>query len=126
MNSRNGARLMSSWTAGRPQHHSEGLFCRGRGRGSVTWSPQRLSGCFEDAFLAKLQTSFVDCIHGAIEHNPGDGRCGAAPLGGPRGQQRDVVSPACPGSSLGPLPCGTCMEHPPKAAFSTEQAVLLL
>ncbi|XP_078790568.1 uncharacterized protein LOC111947866 isoform X5 [Oryzias latipes] len=147
MNPQEGARLKNSWTAGRPQHHGEGLFCIEDGGGNVTWSPQRLSGYFEDAFLTKntVETSFVNCIHG----NPGDGRCGAgkfvaapessnkssgknqvvraavlakmprlpsppAPLGGPRGQLRDVVSPACPGSSLGPLPSETCMEPPPQ------------
>ncbi|KAI3372057.1 hypothetical protein L3Q82_006918 [Scortum barcoo] len=29
------------------------------------------------------------------------------------GQPRDIVSPACPGSSLRPPPGGTCLEHPP-------------
>ncbi|KAK3511111.1 hypothetical protein QTP70_031458 [Hemibagrus guttatus] len=29
------------------------------------------------------------------------------------GQPRDVVSPACPGSSPGPLPSGACLEHLP-------------
>ncbi|XP_078790565.1 uncharacterized protein LOC111947866 isoform X2 [Oryzias latipes] len=138
MNPQEGARLKNSWTAGRPQHHGEGLFCIEDGGGNVTWSPQRrvsylettctnsswtdflltlrwrgcqvhlfqgpacspsmlavavdgtckmycfesqlgLSGYFEDAFLTKntVETSFVNCIHGAIEHNPGDGRCGA-------------------------------------------------
>ncbi|KAK3506551.1 hypothetical protein QTP70_009032 [Hemibagrus guttatus] len=30
------------------------------------------------------------------------------------GQPRDIVSPACPGSSPGPLPCGACPEHLPR------------
>ncbi|XP_078805927.1 uncharacterized protein LOC144993898 isoform X3 [Oryzias latipes] len=81
MNPQEGARLKNSWTAGRQQDHGEGLFCIEDGGGNVTWSPQRLSGYFEDAFLTKntVETSFVNCIHGEIENNPGDGRCGAEP-----------------------------------------------
>ncbi|KAK3535221.1 hypothetical protein QTP70_004776 [Hemibagrus guttatus] len=33
------------------------------------------------------------------------------------GQPRDIVSPACPGSSLGPLPGGACPENLPRETY---------
>ncbi|XP_078800300.1 uncharacterized protein LOC144990919 isoform X2 [Oryzias latipes] len=104
MNPQEGARLKNSWTAGRPQDHGEGLFCIEDGGGNVTWSPQRLSGYLEDAFLTKntVVTSFVNCIHGEIEYNPGDGRCGAGKfVAAPESSNKSSgKEPGCEGSSL--------------------------
>uniref|UniRef100_A0A3B3Z787 Heat shock protein 12B n=1 Tax=Periophthalmus magnuspinnatus TaxID=409849 RepID=A0A3B3Z787_9GOBI len=42
------------------------------------------------------------------------------------GQPRDIVTPACPGSSLGQPPGGTCPEHLPREGGGTSRGTLCL
>ncbi|XP_062311935.1 uncharacterized protein LOC134016604 [Osmerus eperlanus] len=78
-----------------------------------------------------IQSAYLPSIHPSSSACPGVGSRGQQPkqggpdfplpghfhqlfLGDPEafpGQPRDIVPPACPGSSPGPLPSGTCPEH---------------
>uniref|UniRef100_A0A3B3YME1 Uncharacterized protein n=1 Tax=Poecilia mexicana TaxID=48701 RepID=A0A3B3YME1_9TELE len=77
--------------------------------------------------LSLVMKSARDIYHSSRESEAPSGGLSAPEEGNPKAfpvQPRDIVPPACPGSSQGPPPRGTCKEHltreAPGHAFSKQ------